>query len=79
MILKEDFVVIHELNKKGHSIREISRLMKLNRRTVKKSLMQESYKRSIRQYTGTSKLEPYKEYIKTFVNGAIAKVSTKFN
>lgn len=68
MILKEDFVVIHELNKKGHSIREISRLMKLNRRTVKKSLMQESYKRSIRQYTGTSKLEPYKEYIKTFVN-----------
>ena len=43
MISKGDFIVIHDLYAKGHSIREIARLMKLNQRTVRRKLQELEY------------------------------------
>jgi hypothetical protein len=38
MILKEDFIVVHELYKKGHSIRAISKMLNMNRRTISRQI-----------------------------------------
>lgn len=53
MITHEEFIVIHTLHKQGKSIREISRLTGLDRRTISKHLKQEN-------------LEPYKKRTYTF-------------
>lgn len=68
MILKEDFIVVHELYKKGHSIREISKMLKMNRRTVSSALAKPEYKKATRGYKKPLKLDQYKDYIKEFIN-----------
>ena len=62
MIDKEEFTVIHTLHKQGHSIRAISKILNLNRRTISKRL-QEAELQPYKKIEYTSKLEPYKKYI----------------
>ncbi|WP_052297345.1 helix-turn-helix domain-containing protein [Hippea maritima] len=69
MISKEEFVVIHTLHSQGLSIRQISKILGLNRRTVSKRLKEEDLKPySKRSYP--SKLDGYKDYIRTRINQA---------
>lgn len=68
MISKEEFIVIHSLYAKGHSISEISRLTKLNRRTVRRRLKQAELQPSKRFTKGVSKLDAYKPYILDFIS-----------
>jgi transposase len=69
MISKGDFIVIKDLYAKGHSIREIARLLKINRRTVAKKLRDTEYQNgSARVLTKPSILEPYKDYIRDFIS-----------
>jgi transposase len=68
MISKGDFIVIHDLHAKGHSIREIARLLKLSRRTVSNKLKVTGYQAPAkRMVTKPSLLEPYKKYIRDFI------------
>lgn len=68
MISKGDFIVIHDLYAQGHSIREIARLMKMDRRTVSKKLKATEYQpASSRNIITPSLLEPYKKYIREFI------------
>lgn len=68
MISKGDFIVIHDLYAKGNSIREIARLMKLNRRTVSRKLQElECQPPAKRNIIKPSILEPYKQYIRDFI------------
>ena len=41
MITNEEFVVIHTLKKQGHSIRSISKITRIDRRTISKRLKQD--------------------------------------
>jgi len=62
MINKEEFTVIHTLHKRGYSIRAISKIVGINRRTISRRLKESDvapYKRVVYK----SKLDPYKEYI----------------
>ena len=62
MISKEEFIVIHTLYKKGYSMRAISRELGIDRRTVKKRLLEKDlmpYKKPIYK----SKLDDFKEQI----------------
>ncbi len=62
MIDKEEFTVIHTLHKRGYSIRAISKIVGLNRRTVSKRLQEKDLK-PYKKVEYKSKLDPYKEYI----------------
>ncbi|RXK14561.1 integrase [Halarcobacter mediterraneus] len=62
MIDKEEFTVIHTLHKRGYSIRAISKIVGLNRRTVSKRLKEKELK-SYKKVEYKSKLDPYKKYI----------------
>lgn len=62
MIDKEEFTVIHTLHKRGYSIRAISKIVGLNRRTVSKRLKENELK-SYKKVEYKSKLDPFKEYI----------------
>lgn len=62
MIDKEEFTVIHTLHKRGYSIRAISKIVGLNRRTVSKRLKEEELK-PYKKVEYKSKLDPYKKYI----------------
>ncbi len=69
MINKEEFTVIHTLHKRGYSIRAISKIVGLDRRTISKRLQEptlEPYKKVVYK----SKLDPYKEYIVSRVQQA---------
>ena len=68
MISKEDFIVLHELYKKGYSMRKIAKMLKLNRRTVSKRLSEEVLQNSTRTSKKISKLEPYKPYIRDLIS-----------
>jgi transposase len=67
MISKGDYIVIHDLHQKGKSIREIARLLNMDRRTVSKHLKQSSYTKASR-LVEPSILEPYKGYIREFIS-----------
>lgn len=68
MISKSDFIVIHDLHAKGYSIREISRLLKINRRTVSKKLKEQQYQQSSsRIIVKPNLLDAYKPYIREFI------------
>ncbi len=69
MISKEEFVVIHTLYSQGLSIRQISRILGLNRRTVSKRLKEEDLKPYPKR-SYTSKLDDYKGYIEERINQA---------
>jgi transposase len=68
MIKKEDYIVIHELHKKGYSNRRIGLLMGMDRRTIAKALSEPEYKPKKRVMSTTSKLDQYKEYIRSYIN-----------
>lgn len=70
MIDKEEFTVIHTLHKQGHSIRAISKILNLNRRTVSRRLS-ETELRAYKKLEYKSKLDPYKEYIISRVQKAL--------
>ena len=70
MINKEEFTVIHTLHKQGHSIRAISKILNLNRRTVSKRLAEQEL-RPYKKIEYKSKLDPYKEYIISRVQKAL--------
>ena len=63
MISKEEFVVIHTLYSQGFSIRQISKILGLNRRTVSRRLKDEDLKPYPKRVY-PSKLDGYKDYIK---------------
>lgn len=66
MISKGDYIVIHDLYKKGKSIRAIGRLLKMDPRTVSKYLKQANYSKPSR-VVAPSILDPYKNYIREFI------------
>lgn len=68
MITKEDFIVIHSLYNNGLSISEIARMTKLNRRTVRKRLLEKELTNSTRMVKTPSKLEAYKNYVVDFIS-----------
>lgn len=70
MIDKEEFTVMHTLRKRGYSIRAISKIVGLDRRTVAKRL-QENTLQPYKKVIYKSKLDPYKEYIISRVQQAL--------
>lgn len=62
MINKEEFTVIHTLHKRGYSIRAISKIVGLDRRTISKRLKEEELQ-PYKKVEYKSKLDPYKKYI----------------
>ena len=70
MINKEEFTVIHTLHQRGYSIRAISKIVGLDRRTISKRL-KEPELQPYKQVTYKSKLDPYKEYIISRVQQAL--------
>ncbi|MFN7093910.1 MAG: IS21 family transposase [Burkholderiales bacterium] len=68
MISKEDFIVLHELRNKGYSVRQIAKIMKLNRRTIARHLQEETLVKTKRATKRLSKLEPYKPYIRDLIS-----------
>jgi transposase len=62
MISKEEFVVIRTLHGQGISIRQIARILDLNRRTVTKRLSEKDLK-PYKKRTYPSKLDGFKDYI----------------
>ena len=69
MIDKEEFTVIHTLHKRGYSIRAISKIVGLDRRTISKRLKELQLK-PYKELTYKSKLDPYKEHITSRVQQA---------
>lgn len=70
MINKEEFTVIHTLRKRGYSIRAISKIVGLDRRTISKRLKENELK-SYKNIQYKSKLDPFKEYITSRVQQAL--------
>lgn len=70
MIDKEEFTVIHTLHKRGYSIRAISKIVGLNRRTISKRLQEKELK-PYKKIEYKSKLDPYKKYIVKRVQQAV--------
>lgn len=70
MIDKEEFTVIHTLHKRGYSIRAISKIVGLNRRTISKRLQEKDLK-PYKKIEYKSKLDPFKKYIVSRVQQAV--------
>lgn len=62
MIDKEEFTMIHTLYKIGYTIRAISKIVGLNRRTISKRL-QEKELQAYKKVEYKSKLDSFKNYI----------------
>lgn len=62
MITEKDFIVLHELHKKGYSIRQIANLLKMDRKTVAKRLAEKELV-TIDRNSGPSKLDEYKAFL----------------
>jgi transposase len=60
--------MIHELHEEGLSIRAIARKLGIDRKTVQRALRSKTQKSSKRNINIESKLDPYKEYIKSFIS-----------
>ena len=69
MIDKEEFIVIHTLHKRGYSIRAISKIVELDRRTISKRLQEKDLK-PYKKIEYKSKLDLFKDYIIERVNQA---------
>lgn len=69
MIDKEEFIVIHTLHKRGYSIRAISNIVGLDRRTISKRLKEKDLK-PYKKIEYKSKLDLFKDYIIERVNQA---------
>ena len=62
MLSYEEFVMIHTLHKQAHSIRSISRITGIDRRTISKRLKEDENK-PYKTRTYPSRLDAFKEYI----------------
>lgn len=62
MITEKDFIVLHELHKKGYSIRQIANLLKMDRKTISKRLAEKELA-PIERNSGPSKLDEYKDFL----------------
>ena len=69
MVSKEEFAVIRTLHGQGISIREIARILDLNRRTVTKRLREKDLK-PYRKRIYPSKLDRFKDYINKRIKDA---------
>jgi len=69
VIDKEEFIVIHTLHKRGYSIRAISKIVGLDRRTISKRLKEKDLK-PYKKIEYKSKLDLFKDYIIERVNQA---------
>jgi len=75
MISKGDHLVIKDLYAKGKSIRKIAELLKINRRTVTKKLEEAEYHEAAsRILMKPSLLEPYKDYVCTFISKSSKRI-----
>lgn len=74
MISQEEFIMIHELRKKGYSIREIARISGLDRKTVRKRLKEAELQAVTRGGSKVTKLDPYKEFIRNWINKSTARI-----
>jgi len=63
LITNEEFVVIHTLKKQGHSIRSISKITKLDRRTISKRLKEDEKK--------LYKKREYKSHLNQILNSVL--------
>jgi transposase len=72
MIRTEEFIVIHTLYKQGHSIRSISKIIKIDRRTISKRLKEEELK-PYKERKYPSKVDDYKGYIHARLMQALPK------
>ncbi len=63
----EDYVDIKELQRKGFSQRQIAKKLGIHRKTVKKVLAKTEITQVQSVYTRSSKLDEYKEFIKTML------------
>lgn len=68
MISQEEFIMIHELKKQGYSIRKISRITNIDRKTVRKRLNDTNLSLITRNNKKPSKLEPYTTFILDWIN-----------
>lgn len=69
MISKGDFLVIKDLYAKGKSIRQIAKLLKIDRKTVAKKLHDSEHQEAApRTISKPSILDPYKKYIREFIS-----------
>lgn len=69
MISKGDFLMIKDLYAKGKSIRQIAKLLKIDRKTVAKKLHNcEHQEAAPRTISKPSILEPHKKYIREFIS-----------
>lgn len=74
MISQEEFIMIHELRKKGYSIRAIAKLTKIDRKTVRKRLKEAELKPLVKNSNRCSKLDDYKEFILNWINKSTARI-----
>ena len=74
MISQEEFIMIHELRKKGYSIRAISKITKIDRKTVRKRLKEAELKPLMKNSNRCSKLSEYKEFILNWINKSTARI-----
>lgn len=65
MIRLEEWVEIRALYQQGYKIKQIARQLGLSRNTVRKALRQEHSPQYQQHKPRTSKLDPYKEYLRT--------------
>ena len=68
MISKGDFMSIHELYEQGTSIRQIAKIMQLDRKTVTRKIRQNEYSKATRSQKPAMLLDEYKNYITDFIS-----------
>lgn len=73
MISKKDFIVIHELHKKGFSNRKIAKLLNIDKRTVAKRLEEKELAPIVRN-NPPSKLENFKEYLSKRISNVDGRI-----
>lgn len=70
MLTQELLVEIHVLHRQGHSIRQIAKILRLSRNTVRRYLRDVAKTPTYHRPERTSKLEPFKPYLLERINAA---------
>jgi transposase len=79
MIQREEFFMIRDLKSKGWSIARIAKELSLDRKTVKKWLVNDELPHYHRKKQSSSKLEPFKSYILERMNEGCLNASVLFD